>query len=187
MKQLDAFDKALAEFDRRVHQVKDEQWSAGTPCTDWTVRDLVDHLTSEHLWAPLLLRGATLAEVGDRFDGDVLGTDPVGAWEQAAAESKVAFHRRGALDGSVYTTGGLTPAAEYAWQMTMDLTVHAWDLARGIGADDAMDEDLVAMVYDGAESRIGDWQGLGIFAAPVDVAESASTQDRLVALLGRRP
>jgi uncharacterized protein (TIGR03086 family) len=186
MELVEAFDKGLAEFDDRVHRVKDAQWTARTPCTDWTVRDLVGHITSEHLWAPLLLRGATLSEVGDRFDGDVLGDDPVGAWERAAAESKLAFHRPGALDGAVHTSGGLTPAAEYAWQMTLDLTVHAWDLARGIGAGDAIDEDLVATVYDGAESRIGDWQDLGIFDAPVAVAESASTQDRLVALLGRR-
>ncbi|MBC6461338.1 TIGR03086 family metal-binding protein [Actinomadura sp. HBU206391] len=187
MEQLNAFDTALTEFDRRVHQVTGEQWDAATPCSDWTVRDLVGHLTAEHLWAPLLLRGATLGEVGDRFDGDVLGDDPVGAWEQAVAESSLAFHRPGALDGSVHTSGGRTPAAEYAWQMTMDLTVHAWDLARGIGADDGMDKNLVATVLAGAESRIGDWQGLGIFDPPVDVAESASVQDRLVALLGRRP
>jgi uncharacterized protein (TIGR03086 family) len=187
MEQLDAFDTALEEFDRRVHLVTGEQWGASTPCTDWTVRDLINHITSEHLWAPLLLCGATLDEVGDRFDGDVLGDDPVDVWERAAAESRLAFHRPGALEGTVHTSGGKTPAAEYAWQMTMDLTVHAWDLARGVDVDDAIDEDLVATVYEGAEPRVGGWQGLGIFDPPVNVAESASTQDRLVALLGRRP
>jgi uncharacterized protein (TIGR03086 family) len=187
MELLDAYDTALTEFDGRVHRVTGDTWGAGTPCADWTVRDLVNHITGEHLWAPLLLRGATLGEVGDRFDGDVLGDDPVDAWERAAAESRLAFHRPGALDGWVHTSGGKTPAAEYAWQMTMDLTVHAWDLARGAGIDDAMDQDLVATVYEGTASRIGGWQGLGIFDAPVDVAESASTQDRLVAMLGRRP
>jgi uncharacterized protein (TIGR03086 family) len=187
MELLDAFDTALLEFDGRVHQIKAPQWDAATPCTDWTVRDLVNHLTGEHLWAPWLLRGATMDEVGGRFDGDVLGDDPVTAWERAATESASAFHRPHAVDGRVHTSGGLTPAAEYGWQMTMDLTVHAWDLARGIGVDDAMDEDLVATVYEGVESRIGDWQGSGIFAPPVQVGDSAGTQDRLVALLGRRP
>src|ERR1700754_4225892 len=100
MELLDAFDRALAEFDHRVHRVPDGRWGAGTPCTDWTVRDLVRHITAEHLWAPSLLRGATLAEIGDRFDGDVLGDDPVGAWEQAGADASLAFHRQGALDGS---------------------------------------------------------------------------------------
>jgi uncharacterized protein (TIGR03086 family) len=184
---LDAFDRAQAEFGRLVHQVPDDQWEADTPCTDWTVRDLANHLVSEHLWAPWLLRGATLGEVGDRFDGDVLGEDPVAAWDRAAAESRAAFHRPGALDEPVHTSGGLSAADDYAWQMTTDLTVHAWDLARGIGSDTRLDEDLAATVYDHIAPQAHDWQGMGIFDPPVPVAESAKPQDKLVALLGRRP
>lgn len=184
---LDAFDRAQAEFGRLVHQVRNDQWEADTPCTDWTVRDLVGHLAGEHLWAPWLLRGATLDEVGDRFDGDVLGDDPVRAWDRAAAGSLAAFHRPGALDEPVHTSGGLSAADDYAWQMTTDLTVHAWDLAHGIGADARLGEDLVRTVYDQVAPQIDSWQGMGIFAAPVPVTESASVQDRLVALLGRRP
>lgn len=187
MELLEAFDRALGEFDGRVHQVEDRQWDAGTPCAEWTVRDLVNHLTAEHLWAPSLLDGATLDEVGDRYEGDVLGDDPVRSWERAAAESRLAFHRAGALGGQVHTSGGLLPAEEYGWQMTMDLTVHAWDLAHGIGAEDTLDKDLAQAVYDRFAPQASHWQGLGIFDPPVEVSESADTQDRLVALLGRRP
>ncbi len=187
MELLDAFDRGLAEFDDRVHRVRDDQWDEGTPCTSWSVRDLVNHLTGEHLWAPWLLRGATLDEVGDRFDGDVLGDRPVRAWEQAVAASRASFHEPGALDGTVHTSGGPTPTEEYARQMTMDLAVHAWDLARGIGADEALDAGLVALVYGDARESSGSWQGLGIFDPPVRVPASASRQDRLLALLGRDP
>ncbi|MEO3755330.1 TIGR03086 family metal-binding protein [Streptomyces sp. B6B3] len=183
---LDAFDRGLAEFDDRVHRVRNDQWDGGTPCTSWSVRDLVNHLTGEHLWAPWLLRGATLEEVGDRFDGDVLGDHPVRAWERAAADSRDAFHEPGALDGTVHTSGGPTPAAEYARQMVMDLTVHAWDLARGVGADDGIDGDLVALVYDYTRELPGALQG-AFFAAPVRVPASASRQDQLLGLLGRDP
>ncbi|MGK5629849.1 TIGR03086 family metal-binding protein [Streptomyces sp. URMC 123] len=184
---LDAFDRALPEFDRRVHRVRRDQWTRDTPCSDWSVRDLVGHLTVEHLWAPWLLRGATLAEVGDRFDGDVLGDHPVRAWERAAAGSREAFHRPGALEGEVHTSGGPTPATEYAWQMIGDLTVHAWDLARGMDDDDRLDEELAEAVYEGVARRADDWRGSGLFEAPVDVPASAPAQDRLVGLLGRRP
>jgi uncharacterized protein (TIGR03086 family) len=187
MELLDAFDKALGEFDRRVHNVSHSQWTAPTPCTEWTVRDLVNHLTGEHLWAPWLLRGATLAEVGDRYDGDVLGDHPVRAWERAAAGSRPAFHRPGTLESDVHTSGGLTPAADYAWQMITDLTVHAWDLGRGIGDDQALDEELAMAVRGSVEPAVDGWQGFGVFAPPVPVPDSASAQDRLVALLGRRP
>jgi uncharacterized protein (TIGR03086 family) len=187
MEVLDAFDRALQEFDSRVHRVRPDQWNDGTPCTDWSVRDLVNHVTGEHLWAPWLLRGATLAEVGDRFDGDVLGDDPVRTWETAARESAEALHAHGALDKSVHLSSGLTPVPEYAWQMIGDLAVHAWDLARGIGADDHIDAELASQVYDYLAPHVPEWQPYGIFAPAVEVPADAPIQDRLVGLLGRQP
>lgn len=187
MKLLDAFDAAMAEFDRRVHRVRQDQWPGPTPCTEWSVRDLVNHLTGEHLWAPWLLRGSTVAEVGSRFDGDVLGDDPVAAWERAAEDSRAAFHAESEFDAQVDTSGGPIPAAEYEWQMTSDLTVHAWDLARAIGDDDTLNQDLALAVYDHIEPQIGNWQGLGIFEPPISVPRAARPQDKLVALLGRQP
>ncbi|WP_326594761.1 TIGR03086 family metal-binding protein [Streptomyces sp. NBC_01803] len=187
MELLDSFDRAMDEFGRRVQRVRDDQWDAPTPCTEWSVRDLVGHVTGEQLWAPWLLRGASLDEVGDRFDGDVLGDDPAGAWAAAAAASRGAFHRPGTLDAPVHTSSGLTPATDYLRQMTLDLTVHAWDLAHGIGADDGLDGELVQSELGFVESQIDGWQEVGIFDPPVPVADAAPPQDRLVALLGRRP
>ena len=79
------FRRAVAEFDARVRQIGDHQWQAATPDEDWAVRDLVNHLAGEDLWAPLLLAGSTIAEVGDRFEGDVLGAEPKAAWTLASA------------------------------------------------------------------------------------------------------
>lgn len=187
MEILTAFDTAFTEFDRLVHDAGGDQWDDPTPCTEWTVKDLVNHLVGEHLWAPLLLDGKTVAEVGDRFDGDVVGDDPVTAWEQAGAGSRPAFHREAVLDGDVDTSGGATSATDYAWQMTMDLTVHGWDLARGLRVESRMPDDLARTLYDEFAPQVAGWQGAGIFAAPVDVPETAPPQDRLVALLGRAP
>ncbi|WP_052852749.1 TIGR03086 family metal-binding protein [Streptomyces avicenniae] len=187
MELLDGFRQGLDEFGTRVHRVRSEQWASGTPCAEWSVRDLVNHLVSEHLWAPPLLGGATLAEVGDRFDGDVLGDDPVAAWDAAVAASREAVGRPGVLGSTVQTSSGNTPAEEYLRQMTLDLTVHAWDLARGIGADDRLDPGLVALVHDHAAGLVPQWQGVGVFAPPVPVAADAPLQDRLVGLMGRTP
>ncbi|RKN03712.1 TIGR03086 family metal-binding protein [Streptomyces radicis] len=187
MRLLDGFDLALDTFSERVHRVDDDRWDTETPCAAWSVRDLVNHLTSEHLWAPWLLRGATLAEVGDRFDGDVLGDDPVAAWDGAAAGSRAAFHASGALDTPVQTSGGPTPAEEYLSQMALDLAVHGWDLARGIEVDDRIDPGVADLLLGYAEEKSAAWQNLGIFDPPVPVPDSAPPQDRLIAVLGRRP
>lgn len=185
MELLDAFDLAYDEFDTRVHRIRGDQWRGGTPCTAWSVRDLVNHLVVEHLWAPPLLRGSTLAEIGDRFDGDRLGTDPVRAWDEAGAASRRAFHEPGALSGSVQTSGGPTPATEYAQQMISDLAIHAWDLARAIGADERLDAAVVAHVTDYLSPRVEAWSGAGVYAPRVEVAADADPQTRLLALTGR--
>lgn len=184
---LTALDRGFTEFGHRVEYIGDDQWSAATPCTDWTVRDLLNHLVAEHLWAPWLLEGSTIAEVGGRFDGDVCGSDPRGAWEAASAVSQPAFHRPGALDRQVDTSAGPIDAEEYGWQMALDLAVHAWDLARGIGVVDRLDPELAAVLYERVAPRAKEWQGFGVFGPPVDVPGSASPQDRLVAVLGRQP
>ena len=76
--------QGIDAFGEKVRAVPADRWTAPTPCTDWSVRDLVNHVTGEHLWAPHLLDGETIAQVGDRYDGDVLGDSPVAAWERAA-------------------------------------------------------------------------------------------------------
>jgi uncharacterized protein (TIGR03086 family) len=111
------FDRAVAEFDARVRQIGDHQWQAATPDEDWCVRDLVNHLVGEDLWAPPLLAGSTIAEVGDRFEGDVLGSDPEAAWTAASAEAVRAVEAGGAMDRIVHLSFGdfPSPARRAAW------------------------------------------------------------------------
>ncbi|MGH3520492.1 MAG: TIGR03086 family metal-binding protein [Haloechinothrix sp.] len=187
MELLDAHRIAMSGFDRTVHQVTDDQWDRPTPCTEWTVRDLVNHLVYEQLWVPELLRGATLAEVGDRFDGDVLGADPIGAWERSSAAARAAWTEPGVLDRSVHVTSGVIDAREYGWQMVTDLAVHGWDLAVGIAAANPIGDELANDLLGRIAPHVDAWQGLGIFDPPVDVNTHADPASRLVALLGRRP
>ncbi|MEK8226091.1 maleylpyruvate isomerase N-terminal domain-containing protein [Oerskovia sp. M15] len=88
---LAAHGDAVGAFDHLVRQVTDDQWGLPTPDDAWTVRDLVNHLVSEQLWAPELLAGRTVADVGSVFDGDVLGDDPIDAWVDASTQSREAF------------------------------------------------------------------------------------------------
>ncbi|MER5394302.1 TIGR03086 family metal-binding protein [Saccharopolyspora sp. NPDC002686] len=185
MQLLAAHRTAMAEFDARVQRIEAEQWDNPTPCSEWNVRDLLNHLVGEQLWAPWLLDGATLDEVGDRFDGDVLGNDPIKAWTRAADAARRAWDAPGATSGEVHVTGGVIPAEDYGWQMTADLAVHAWDLARGIGADEQLNPELVADLYTVLAPQVSAWQDLGIFAPPRDVPLGADQQTRLLALLGR--
>ncbi len=55
-----------------------------TPCAAWNVRDLVNHVVAQARRVAPLLAGVTLNEVGEQLDGDLLGDDPVRAWDGAA-------------------------------------------------------------------------------------------------------
>ncbi|MVO87246.1 TIGR03086 family protein [Streptomyces sp. p1417] len=180
--------QALDLFTERVHGVGQEQWGASTPCTEWTVRDLVQHLLVEQLWVPPLVRdGATMEEVGDAFEGDMAGPDPVASWDTAADAARAAFAESGALDRTVHLSYGDTPARAYCAQMVTDLVVHSWDLSRAIGADERLPGDLVAAALHEVRPYASDLGKSGLFAPAVEPPPGADEQTKLLSLLGRTP
>ncbi|MFJ8045704.1 TIGR03086 family metal-binding protein [Kitasatospora sp. NPDC096147] len=179
--------EAVDRFGALVRAVPDDAWQAPTPCADWTVRQLVNHLTAEQLWVPDLLAGATVAEVGDRFDGDVLGADPAGAWTAAEAAARAAFAAPGALRRTVHLSYGARHADGYAREMTVDAIVHAWDLAEAIGADSTLDPAATAFGLAELTPQQDALAASGLFDRPVPVPADADPGTRLIALTGRDP
>jgi uncharacterized protein (TIGR03086 family) len=180
------FRRAVAEFDARVRQIGSHQWQAATPDEDWVVRDLVNHLAGEDLWAPLLLAGSTIAEIGDRFEGDVLGAEPKAAWAAASAGAVRAVEGAGAMDRIVHLSFGDFPGSEYTLQLFADHLIHAWDLARAIGADERLDAGLVASCATWFEAVEDAYRGAGVIAARPPVPGHADAQTLLLARFGRR-
>ena len=183
---LDLHRRAAAEFDRRIAAIGEDQWDRPTPCTDWNVRDLVRHLVYENVWVPDLMAGATVAEVGDRYEGNLLGDDPKGAWQDALRTAIDELSAAGALDRTVHLSYGDELAGEYLAQLTLDHAVHAWDLAQAIGAAGDLDPELVEHLWQVWSPRGEMIRGSGVFADEVDVPADADTQTRLLGLLGRR-
>lgn len=183
---IEMYRRSVEEFGQRVMAIGERDWQRPTPCTDWAVRDLVRHLVYEELWAPPLLTGATIAEVGDRFEGDILGGDPQAAWKEAAAAA-LAAASTDALGRTVHLSFGDFPGREYLGQLTTDHTIHAWDLARGIGGDDRLDPELAEFVLAFLAPQAGQWADAGVFAPAVPVADEADSQTKLLALSGRQP
>jgi uncharacterized protein (TIGR03086 family) len=180
------FRAAVAEFGSRVQQIGDHQWAAATPDEDWSVRDLVNHVVGEDRWAPLLLAGSSIAEVGDRFDGDVLGVDPQLAWAVASAEAVRAVEAGGAMGRIVHLSFGDFPGSEYTLQLFADHLIHAWDLARAIGADERLDAGLVATCATWFEAVEDAYRNAGAIAARPPVPGDADAQTLLLAQFGRQ-
>jgi uncharacterized protein (TIGR03086 family) len=183
---LEMFRRSVEGFGQRVMAVGPDDWERPTPCSDWSVHDLVRHLVYEELWAPPLLAGATIADVGDRYEGDILGAEPQPAWKEAAAAA-VEAATPASLGGTVHLSFGDFPGEAYLGQLTSDHVIHAWDLARGIDGDDRLDPDLVRFVYDFLAPQVEQWRGAGVFADAVEVPAAADLQTKLLAITGRTP
>jgi uncharacterized protein (TIGR03086 family) len=177
--------RGVEEFGARVAQIHPGQWEAATPNAGWSVRDLVGHLVSEDLWAVPLFAGSAISEVGDRFDGDVLGTDPNGSWAAASGRAVRAAAEPGAMERTVHLSFGDVPGREYAMQLFADHLIHAWDLARAIGADERLDAKLVNACTTWFAGMEDGYRSAGAIGDRRPVPVGADAQTRLLAMFGR--
>lgn len=183
---VDLYRRAMEQFGDRLRAVRADQWDGPTPCTDWTVRDLANHVIGENRWMPPLLEGKTIADVGDALDGDLLGDDPAAAWDDAAAAALAAAREPGVMERTVHLSFGDFPGRYYVGQVLSDHVIHAWDLARAIGADEALDPELVRFAYDELVPQLDEARSAGAFGPRADVDEGADLQTKLLAEAGRR-
>lgn len=185
---LDRFLLAGKGFEHHLRAVPPDGWDAPTPCSEWDVRALVNHMTRGNLNYIGLLRGATREEFLAARDADALGDDPVTAFTESVRACAAAFAEDGALDRVVdYPLGELTGRRALAVR-TADSTVHTWDLARALGADTTLDPDLVAWIDDERDAIYAGLElGPRFFGDPLPGPSGESRQDRLLRRFGRDP
>src|SRR5262245_6688351 len=168
----------------RLAAVSDDQWDLPTPCSEWSVRDLVNHVVGEDRWTSPLMRGQTIEQVGDRFDGDLLGDDPRGVGAQAAQEAVGAVDETLPSNGTVQLSYGEESMDEYVRQLIADHLVHGWDLAAATGTGrDVEDPDLLAAVAGWFDQMEDLYRSAGVVGARRALSGDAQTD--LLARFGR--
>jgi uncharacterized protein (TIGR03086 family) len=178
--------RALEHARRSIAGVGDDQWDAVSDCEDWTVRELVNHVVTGNYWAAELGSGLTIEAVGDRLDGDVLGTDPVRAYDDSSMVAAAVFRAPGAMDAPCAVSYGPVPGSVYCGHRFLDVLIHGWDVARSTDQDTTLDPELVEPCWAVVEPQMDMVEGSGLFGTPVEVADGADLQTRLLAVLGRR-
>jgi uncharacterized protein (TIGR03086 family) len=179
-------EQALQHTGRYVAGVKDGQWRDATPDEEWDVRTLVNHVVSGNLWVTPLVEGKTIAEVGDRYDGDVLGDDPSAAYQQSATEAASAFNAGGAMQAPCAVSYGPVPGEIYAGHRFLDVLIHGWDLAKATGQDTKLPADLVEACFEVVEPQKDLLAASGMFGSGIKVPAGADRQTQLLAELGRQ-
>jgi uncharacterized protein (TIGR03086 family) len=186
---VELHDRSWRRFAALVAGVGEEQWHDATPCSEWDVRELVHHLLYEQLWVPPMLDGKTIEQVGDRFDGDIMGDDAA-RWPGLVASSAQAAHasvaQPGVLERTVHLSFGDASGQEYVTELTADLAIHAWDLARATGQDDALDPEVVALLLPWTKANADFLAGSGMFDQPVACGPDTPDDVLLLALMGRK-
>ncbi|MFJ2033418.1 TIGR03086 family metal-binding protein [Streptosporangium sp. NPDC087985] len=182
----EAYRRALDYFGTLVHQIKPEQWDNETPCVDWDVRTLVNHVVGENRWASQLLAGRTVADVGDALDGDLLGDDPLKAFDISAMAATQAASEEQSLTRVVHLSFADVPGEEYISELFADALIHTWDLARAIGAGERLDPELVdACLARFAGAKEG-YRQAGVIEGYPPAPSDVDPQTRLLASWGRR-
>ena len=184
MNVIELHHSAVDAFDGRVAAVTAEQWDQATELPGWDVRTLVNHLVNENKWTPPLLAGSRIEDVGDRFDGDLLGADPQAAWKESAAEAKAAVTEEAAVR-TVHLSFGDAPGSEYVLQLFADHLIHSWDLARAVGGDLTLDPELVDACAQWFSSVEDDYRRAGAIGDAPSIPPDADAQTALLARFGR--
>jgi uncharacterized protein (TIGR03086 family) len=185
MDEIELLDGVLTKTAQVIDAVGHDQRKLPTPCDDYDVAALVNHIVG---WIQIFDAGAN-----DRtYDGDVstfqCGDDPAGQFRTAAAGLVSGWRARG-LDRPVRMTNSEIPG-EMAFNMTvMEYFTHGWDLARATGQPIPYTEQEALETLARAERTLPpEYRGENMpFGHVVPVDGSAPSVDRLVAFLGRQP
>ena len=177
--------QACARFDELVRAVRPDQWESSTPCSPWLVRDLINHVTVEDLWAERLLGGSSIADVGTALDGDRLGAAPVHTWTAAMDGALAAASAPGVVSRTVGLSFGDVSGEEYLMQLFADHLVHGWDLSVALGADRRLDPVLVGDCLAWFADHEQPYRAAGAVGPRAALPIDPDPQTHLLALFGR--
>ncbi|HEY5273501.1 MAG TPA: TIGR03086 family metal-binding protein [Acidimicrobiales bacterium] len=183
MGSLEDFDVARTEFARLVVLVSIESLEDRTPCTEWSLRQLLNHVVTGTQWFTTVVLGEPRP---DREPDQIL-SDPSGAFARRADEFRAAMAAPGALEGAYTHPVGEVSGERYTLMRVNEYLCHGWDLATTIGATPNFPSDIakqcLALVESQMEGRTRE-AGKG-FGVALDPGPSPSDYERLIAFVGR--
>ena len=174
------YSRIAAGFGARVAGVDADAWSTPTPCTEWTVRDLVGHVVTVHRHVAAGLDATALPPPA---------TDPdlVAAWHAATTDVAAALADPERASAPVTGRFAPMPLEELIGRLLcIDTVVHTWDLARATAQDEHLDPAAVTIAFDGIRPADEMIRGAGGYGPKIDPPAGADEQIRFLYFLGRR-
>lgn len=179
------FNRATDQAGVCVHHAHADQLRNPTPCSEWDLRTLLNHMVYELSWVPDMLAGKTVAEVGAVYDGDLVGDDPAAAWEKAKVAA-VAAVEAADLNAMVHLSYGDVSAEHYIREVASDMSIHGWDVGQSEQCNIIIDGDVAQAIYDFMLPRSKELRASNLFGTEVPTAPNDTIQTKLLGLMGRK-
>lgn len=186
MDEIELLEGVLTKTGTVVANVDEPRSTAMTPCDEFDVQQLMNHIVG---WIQVFEAGCN----GRTFDGDpsayVCGPDAASEFAKLA-DGVVSGWKEYGFDREVRISGGSMMPAAMVFNMTvMEYLAHGWDLASATGQPNPYSEAEATEVLARAKATLPpEYQGEGMaFGAPVPVADNAPAIDQLIGFLGRDP
>lgn len=184
---LETYEKAMQGTARVIRGITPDQYDAPTPCSEWNVRELVNHMVFGN-WMFARAASGERVLVDDDDLPDMVGDDPATAFRDSADAAVSAWRRPGATEEVCRLPFADLPGSAAMRIHFKDVVVHTWDLARATGQDEEIDPELASTALEICRAVVNDeMRELGAFGPAVDVAEGAPVHHQLVGFLGRTP
>jgi uncharacterized protein (TIGR03086 family) len=172
---------------RVVDEIKPGQFTSATPCTEWEVRELLNHLI---LWTSYSLERRAHGEsvAPELMEHDFAASPSFAAdYRAQLARALAAWSDPAVWERSLNVMGSETPASDVAAMMIAELVLHAWDLAAATGQPYTIAEDAAAAALAAVEANAELFRQYKGFADPVVLPAESSALDKTLALSGRDP
>lgn len=185
------FVRSNEELRKVVDQITPEQWSlqmpAGNSSKPATLADAIRYHTYDDAWVPNVLAGQTIQEVDVTYDPilSLPEDEIISAFDNYngdAIESVLAFTD---LDKVVHLSYGDFPARDYLQHIISFRGLRVYDIAKLIGADTTMADDLVQGLWDELSPVAESYRQMGVFPPAIVVPADAPLQTRLLGMVGR--
>ncbi len=188
MEPIEQLDRVVPPLGALVKGIRPDQLDNATPCTDFTVRDLLGHFIGnvDHLVDGFA--GTPVTDLTPR--PEMLGDDPGKTYDAVIDAFRAAAREPGAMEKSISLPPpfGDVPAPVLVQFLAFDFVIHSWDLASATGQRYAPPDDVVADADAFAHQIIApEMRTPGVFGPEVDPPANATALERLVAFAGRQP
>ena len=182
--QLEALDLAGRELERRLTELRPEQLDRPSSCAGWSVYDLVNHVIGGGHRYGLLLRGAAADELAPTRTQDHVRPDPLSSYVRWEEPLRSTFHEMGTLERLVHHPAGDRSGLDLLRMRTLELTLHAWDLAHSLELDETLDDELARYLLAQCMYLVEELREKGMYA-PAHGTDHSSPQAELLRRTGR--